>query len=87
MQGHLKLGGVGPVIPKNVGNYYVLKDMDIYYLHLIMDCHWRSAGSGANLKHCMALLLMRQNVCLFSEKNLVFFEAASICLFPAGWRK
>ena len=26
-------------IPKNVGNYYVMKDMNIYYLHLIMDCH------------------------------------------------
>ena len=46
-------------IPKNVGDYYIMNDMDIYYLHLIMDCHWRSAGSGENLKHWTALLLQR----------------------------
>ena len=36
-------------IPKNVGNCYVMKDIDIYYLHLIMDCQWRCAGSEANI--------------------------------------
>ena len=64
----------GKPIPKNVGNYYVMKYMDIYYLHLIMDCQWRCARSEANINS-----LWHYFVCLFIFLNTSYCFQSCMC--------
>ena len=53
-----------------------MKYMDIYYLHLIMDCQWRCARSEANINP-----VWHYFVCLFIFLNTSYCFQSCMCRF------